>query len=131
MDRTPLWYDFAAVAFGGACGSMLRYMTSVLFARFGDLQQAHWGTLLVNLIGCLGIGLLVGFASSGHPLPPRIELLIRVGVFGGLTTFSSFGLELFVLASASRWRVALIYLLANVLGGLFMVALGYWVIARR
>lgn len=106
----------ALVAAGGAVGSVLRYLFS------GFLQQRAgfefpWGTLGVNLVGCLAIGFL-GAALTG-PLLLRNEyrLILIVGLLGGFTTFSAFGWETLALAREGRLHLALLNIgLSNGLG---------------
>lgn len=71
--------DAGLVALGGAIGSL---------ARWGLAQQlvGPWSTLLVNLSGCLLIGLLAGWLFDTHP---RLRLLLGVGALGGYTTFAT------------------------------------------
>jgi CrcB protein len=112
-----------AVAAGGAVGSLLRFLTSATVA-------AHWprhfylATLTVNIVGCFLIGFLSAFflLRSDIPLPLRTGVL--AGVLGGLTTFSSFSLEVLRLIEAGQFGVALGYLLGSVLGGLCAAWLG-------
>jgi CrcB protein len=112
-----------AVAIGGAAGSVLRFLTSALVV-------AHWprhyylATAAVNLLGCF----LIGFLSAYFLLRTDIPLVLRtgltIGVLGGLTTFSSFSLEVLRLIDAGQFAVALVYLLGSVLGGLCAAWLG-------
>lgn len=112
-----------AVAVGGALGSVARFLTSAWVA-------AHWprhfylATIAVNLLGCF----LIGFISAYFLLRTDIPLVLRtgitVGVLGGLTTFSSFSLEVLRLIEAGQFGVALSYLLGSVLGGLCAAWLG-------
>jgi CrcB protein len=104
-----------AVAVGGALGSVARFLTSAWVV-------AHWprhfylATIAVNLLGCF----LIGFISAYFLLRTDIPLVLRtgitVGVLGGLTTFSSFSLEVLRLIEAGQFGVALSYLLGSVLG---------------
>jgi len=102
---------FVLVAAGGALGSLARWGLS------GGMQQATgsafpWGTLVVNVIGCAAIGMLAAWAPRwGLPEPWRIGL--QVGVLGGFTTFSSFGLETFRLASGGAPGRAALYVVAT------------------
>lgn len=112
-----------AVAVGGALGSVARFLTSAWVV-------AHWprhfylATVAVNLLGCF----LIGFISAYFLLRTDIPLVLRtgitIGVLGGLTTFSSFSLEVLRLIEAGQFGVALIYLLGSVLGGLCAAWLG-------
>lgn len=106
-----------AVAAGGACGTLARFAT-------GNWVSAHWpqhfylATLLVNLVGCLLIGVLYGLflLRPDVPLPMRAGLI--VGVLGGFTTFSSFSLDTLRLLEGSQAPLALGYVAVSVLGGL-------------
>ncbi|MHA6493060.1 fluoride efflux transporter CrcB [Pseudomonas borbori] len=106
-----------AVAVGGALGCVLRFLTS-------SWMVAHWprhfylGTLAVNLIGCLLIGLLSGLFLLRTDLPLELRTGLTVGLLGGLTTFSSFSLEVLKLLEHGRLAEAAAYLICSMLGGL-------------
>lgn len=112
------------VMIGGAAGSALRYL-------FGRLALAllgpgfPWGTLGVNLIGGLAMGLLAGIlvrAMPGNSEPLR--LLIGVGVLGGFTTFSSFSLETVNMLQRGDVGVAALYVSASVVGAVLALFAG-------
>lgn len=94
------WVVFAAVAFGGALGAMLRYAVTQLCARPGDAPL--FAALAVNVVGCL----IAGFASVWLEarLGPNAWLkpLLLIGFAGSLTTFSAFGLDIVGLLRADR-----------------------------
>lgn len=114
--------DLAAVAAGGALGSVLRFVVTLAAqSRFG---AGAIGTILVNVIGCLLIGALTEAAILGADVPQRLQLAIRVGVLGGLTTFSTFGYESVVFATKYSTLAMFGYVAANVLLGLAAVWLG-------
>lgn len=106
-----------AVAAGGALGSVLRFLTSAWVV-------AHWprhyflATLAVNLLGCFAIGALSTFFLTRTELPLALRIGLTAGVLGGLTTFSSFSLEVLQLLENGRIGTALALLLASVAGGL-------------
>jgi len=77
------------VALGGALGSVARYGVGLAAARFLG-TGFPWGTLAVNVLGGLVIGVL---AARTTPESENIRLLVGVGVCGGFTTFSTFSLE--------------------------------------
>ena len=112
-----------AVAAGGAVGSVLRFFTSAWVV-------AHWprhyylATFAVNLIGCLAIGFLSALFLLRADIPLALRTGLTVGVLGGLTTFSSFSLEVLRLLEAGQFGVAICYLLCSVLGGLGAAWLG-------
>ncbi|MGD9690747.1 MAG: CrcB family protein [Phycisphaerales bacterium] len=108
--------DLLIVALGGAIGVMLRH-GAITLARpaFPDYPA---GTLIVNVLGCLVIGLLAGAWGSGPGgAPARLKLLVFTGVLGGFTTYSSFGLEFASMLREGRVGAALGHAaLMNVLG---------------
>ncbi len=80
------------VGVGGAAGAIARYLLSgVVQERAGGLFP--WGTLTVNVLGCLVMGLLAGLADARGFMTPGTRALLVVGVLGGFTTFSAFGNE--------------------------------------
>ena len=115
-----------AVAVGGAIGSLARHgVNHLLHVRWFTTRYPA-GTLAVNLAGCLVIGLLAGLLASNR-LAFRFywREFIFVGVLGGFTTFSTFGLDTFLLARTdSVWSAGLNVGL-QVIGGLAAVWLGY------
>ena len=110
---------------GGAAGAGLRW-------EFGRLALrrlgAHfpWGTLGVNLIGGLLMGLLAGTMMAHASANRPAWLLLAVGLLGGFTTFSAFSFDLFAMLERGRLGVALLYAAASVLGALGLLALGWW-----
>jgi CrcB protein len=84
------------------------------------------GTLIVNLIGCVVIGLLAGLLASGRiAMPLHWREFVFVGVLGGFTTFSTFGLDTFVLARTHSVGSAAFNVAVQVAGGLVAVWVGY------
>ena len=106
--------NFLLVMAGGAVGSAARYGAGKLtLAWLGP--DYPWGTLAVNLIGGLLMGLLAGvLARTGGSEHTR--LLIGVGVLGGFTTFSSFSLDTVLMIERGQWSVAITYALGSLLG---------------
>ena len=114
------------VALGGSLGAISRYLVS-LGARNLWGESFPLGTLLVNVIGCLLIGILAGIGMD--QLPPPLQKFMVVGLLGSLTTFSTFGLDTFELFQRQP-LLALGNIAANVLIGLAAVAAGYWLTVR-
>ena len=111
------------VAIGGAAGSVLRYLTSVVVQKY----YAHvfpLATLLTNLIGCLLIGIFVGWLSKNQLPDSNLKWLLITGFCGGYTTFSAFGLENVQLLQNGNSAYALLYIAASVIIGLAAVYLG-------
>jgi fluoride exporter len=116
---------WVAVAIGGATGSVARHGVNHL-AQVYALTRFPFGTVAVNLVGCFVIGLLSGLIASGRIAVPHLwREFVFVGLLGGFTTFSTFGLETFVLARTPSLGYAAINVAVQVVGGLFAVWLGY------
>jgi CrcB protein len=116
------------VLVGGAIGSLCRYWWSGLVAqRLGETFP--YGTLFVNLIGSLIIGLAGGFLNrmAGAPWEQPLRVFVAVGFCGGLTTFSSFSLQTLNLIAGNRWGAALVNILVSTTMCLGLVATGWWI----
>jgi len=115
-----------AVAIGGALGSLARHgVNHVVQTRWLALRFPI-GTAAVNLVGCLVIGLLAGLIASNRlTLGLYWREFIFVGVLGGFTTFSSFGLDTLTLTQSHSGSYAILNVALQVIGGLFAVWAGY------
>ncbi|MFP4250126.1 MAG: fluoride efflux transporter CrcB [Armatimonadota bacterium] len=114
--------ELMLVAVGGAAGAVTRYATAVLAVRLWG-ETFPWGTLIVNLAGCFMIGLVYAAGVEAGALGPRARLFVMTGLLGGLTTFSSFGLETSTLLMQGTSLYATLNILGNVVGGLLMFML--------
>ncbi|HKV98228.1 MAG TPA: fluoride efflux transporter CrcB [Vicinamibacterales bacterium] len=114
-----------AVAIGGALGSVARHaMNSFVSHRLTHAVPA--ATAIVNLIGCLVIGILTGLLVAGQiRMSMTARTFVFVGILGGFTTFSTFGLDTFTLMHEGRPLVAMANVLVQCVGGIAGVALGY------
>ena len=111
------------VAFGGAIGSVLRYLTSVFVQKY----YAHifpLATLLTNLIGCFLIGIFVGWLSKNQLPDSNLKWLLVTGFCGGYTTFSAFGLENVSLLQSGNSGWSFLYIAASIIAGLAAVWCG-------
>lgn len=114
--------NFLWVALGGALGSVLRYALGV---RFPIMQgQWPWATFGINTLGCLLIGILWAYCERSATLSLVVRPLLMVGVLGGFTTFSAFGLESLLIWRHGQPAMALGYMIASMLGGLLLAAAG-------
>src|SRR5690606_31151778 len=96
------------VGLGGGIGSAFRYLTSVLTDKY--IQTSFpWATFLVNVIGCLIIGILVGVFTKQQLQHTELKLLFITGFCGGFTTFSTFALENIKLFQSGNSLLALLY----------------------
>ncbi|MBT9370173.1 fluoride efflux transporter CrcB [Rhizobium sp. CSW-27] len=101
------------VAFGGAVGSVCRYLTGILMTRLLGMAFP-WGTLTVNVVGSFAIGFLTELVARKLNASMEMRLLIVVGFLGGFTTFSSFSLDTLALYERGATAAALAYILVSV-----------------
>ena len=118
--QTPLtmFINILLVGAGGAAGSVLRYLCQRSFNT-----QFPYGTLLVNILGCLAIGLLWGLFTRHTDEQKR--LLLVTGFCGGFTTFSSFTYEGVQMLMDKRFLPFLCYTVISVVTGLLATYTGF------
>lgn len=111
-----------AIAVGGAIGALLRYLVA---GQVGRVAGVHfpWGTLVVNLTGAFGIGLLNGLFEKWL-VSPHLKTFLLIGLLGAFTTFSTFGLETVRLIQGKEIDRALLYLFLSNGLGLLLVFVG-------
>jgi CrcB protein len=103
------------VFFGGAFGSVLRYLTNVAAEKLFP-ATFPWATLTVNIVGSTLLGAILAAASGDTPrLSPELRLLLGTGVMGGLTTYSTFNAEVLRSLQTGAPGRAAIYFAATVL----------------
>ena len=112
------------IAFAGLVGTLIRYWLSGLVARqYGETFP--WGTLVVNLIGCFLAGAIYYLSDERFLISPTLRTIILIGLLGGLTTFSSYGLQTFTLLRDGEIGLATLNIAVSNVLGLFMVWAGY------
>jgi fluoride exporter len=116
--------EFIAVALGGMIGSVARYGVSLVVSK--AWPSFHWplATLFVNVLGCFAIGMVAAATKRWQLLDTPFDLAVRVGILGGFTTFSAFGLEVVRLWQNDRALAASSVIIANIVFGLAAVVLG-------
>ena len=115
-----------AVAIGGAVGSLARHGVNHLVHTRWLLARLPIGTAIVNLTGCFVIGLLAGLIASNRLVVGLYwREFVFVGVLGGFTTFSTFGLDTFTLTQTHSGTYAIVNVALQVIGGLLAVWAGY------
>ena len=119
------------VGSGGFLGALARYGLSGLAQRQIPLATFPYGTLVVNLLGCLAIGVISGLADSRQLFGPEFRLFALIGILGGFTTFSTFGYETFAMLRDAEYLRAAANVGVQVLGGLALVWLGYTIATWR
>lgn len=112
------------VALGGAVGASLRYGVSVwLFKPGAVFPWATWG---INLSGCMLAGIFFALSQKYLILQQETRLFLMVGILGGFTTFSSFGLESFQLLKQGQLSMAFAYMASSVILGVLLLAFGFY-----
>jgi CrcB protein len=131
MMTTPALPPLAAsalVAAGGAIGAVARYQLGRLVTHVaGPTHAFPWGTLSVNLIGSLAMGVLLGWFARPTVAAETAEtmrLLIGVGLLGGFTTFSAFSAELVTMLHRGQMIDALIYGAVSLFAGMAALVAG-------
>lgn len=113
--------DFLWVGMGGLLGSVGRYGVTLLFIKT-LADRSFFATALVNLVGSLLIGMLIGQASKSSQVP---SLFLVTGICGGFTTFSAFSIDAIKLLKEGLYFSFFGYVTLSVIGGLICCAIGY------
>ncbi len=112
------------VAFGGAIGALMRYLTSLATVRIIGKSRVLTGTVAANSLGCLLAGILLGWVSVVEHPGENIVLFLTIGILGSYTTFSTFSLELSRLLK-KPYPELLTYLFLQMVVVIGLAALGY------
>lgn len=112
------------VAIGGGLGSVLRYIANIVVAK-NIPGKLHYATFTVNIIGCLLIGLLIGYLTKQSDTE-NLKLLLITGFCGGFTTFSTFGLENYSLLQSGNILTSLLYTAMSIIIGILFVGIGIY-----
>lgn len=111
------------IAFGGATGACLRYfLYQITLQLFG--KSFPFGTLLVNIVGSLMLGLVYALIEQGQLEIHVGRTLIGIGFIGALTTFSTFSLDTILLLQQGDWQKSILNILLNLICCLFAAWLG-------
>ena len=110
------------IAGGGAAGALLRYAAAGLVQRAAS-GTFPWGTLSVNLAGCLMLGALWAMFEA-LSVSPNVRALLGVGLLGAFTTFSTFSVESLNLLRDREYLLAGANVLGSCVGGLLLVWIG-------
>jgi len=116
-----------AVASGGAIGATLRLLINGMINKH-FIHPLPLGTLGVNLLGSLIIGMLFAYFHLNDHLSPHLKTFMITGILGALTTYSTFAIESFFLLEAGDYMHAFINMALNVFGTIFMAGIGYLLI---
>ena len=117
--------ELIAIALGGALGSVARYLLGEsVTGVMGDAFP--WGIFVVNVVGCLAIGVLFVLLVEQYPSGGVWRSLFMVGFLGAFTTFSTFSLQTLALVETGKWLAATNYAMGSLLSCLIAVAVGVW-----
>jgi fluoride exporter len=111
------------IALGGSIGSVLRYLTAVLLQKY-YATVFPLATFLVNVIGCLLIGVIMGWLEKNQLTNTNIKWLLVTGFCGGFTTFSAFSFENISLLQNGYYGWAFFYITSSIVLGIGAVWLG-------
>ena len=120
--------SFILVFLGGGLGSGLRYLVAIAMKQYSKILP--FGTFTVNMIGCLLIGLILGYAQKENTLTSNQTLLLATGFCGGFTTFSAFANENLELIRNGELFNFSIYAIGSVFLGIVLILIGYLLVNK-
>ena len=120
--------SFLLVFLGGGLGSGLRYLVTIAMNQYSKVLP--FGTFTVNILGCLLIGLVLGYAQKENTLTSNQTLLLATGFCGGFTTFSAFANENLELIKNGEIFNLSVYTIGSVLIGITAVFIGFYLTNR-
>ena len=120
--------SFLLVFLGGGLGSGLRYLVTIAMNQYSKVLP--FGTFAVNMIGCLLIGLVLGYAQKENTITSNQTLLLATGFCGGFTTFSAFASENLELIRNGELFNFSIYAIGSVFVGMLLILIGYLLVNK-
>ena len=120
--------SFLLVFLGGGLGSALRYLVASAMNQYSKVLP--FGTFTVNILGCLLIGLILGYTQKENTLTSNQTLLLATGFCGGFTTFSAFANENLELIKNGEILNFSVYTIGSILVGVLAVFIGFYLTNR-
>ena len=115
-----------AVALGGALGSVARHLVNLSMARSVPHLALPYATFVETVVGCFAIGLLAGLTAGQRlQLAEASRAFVFIGLLGGFTTFSTFGLDTLALLQSDLRALAMLNVVGQVVIGLLAVYTGF------
>jgi len=124
LIQSRIKMNWLLVALGGAIGASFRYSVALYLVKPATVFP--WATWSVNIVGCFLAGVFFAFSEKYIFLQNEVRLFLMVGILGGFTTFSSFGLETFMLLRQGEMVLALSYVLSSLIIGLIFLVIGFY-----
>lgn len=118
---------FFITGVGGFLGSGCRYLVQRLSAHYLPVSFP-FGTLFINVTGCLLIGFLFAAADRSRFFTPEIRMFLIIGLCGGFTTFSTFTLDAYHLLKGGQYLYVSVYIVLSVTLGILATIAGIWII---
>lgn len=115
----------SAVAVGGAFGAVARHLINIS-PLANTFQNFPFPTFVINVFGSFLVGFLLILLSDRFEVSEAFRMAVIVGFLGAFTTFSTFEMEIYGLASERNYAISLLYLLLSVAGGFFALLCGIW-----
>jgi len=115
------------VGTGGFIGTVARFLVS-RYVQFSSSSVFPWSTFVINVTGCLLIGMIYGISEKSDVLSTEIRLFLTVGICGGFTTFSTFSNDAFLLVRDQEWIRFALYTSLSLFIGLMAVYLGRFIV---
>ena len=116
--------SFLLVFLGGGLGSGLRYIITITINQYSKVLP--FGTFTVNMLGCLLIGMILGYAQKENTLSSNQTLLLATGFCGGFTTFSAFANENLELIKNGEIFNFSVYTIGSILIGILAIFIGFY-----
>ena len=107
------------VGLGGFVGAICRYLIGLI--QVNEVTTFPIKTFLINVIGCIVIGIITVAATKNSSINPQLVLFLKVGVCGGFTTFSTFALESVDLMKNGNVLISFLYVLGSVVVGIGVI----------
>ena len=121
------WQTILAIGSGGFIGAVLRaYLNGLISHKIP--HALPFGTLGVNLIGSFIMGILVAYFMYSSYFSLHVKSFLSTGILGALTTYSTFAIESFLLLEGGSITLAIINILLNVFGTIFMAGFGFYIV---
>ena len=121
------WQTLLAIGSGGFIGAVSRaYLNGLVSSKLP--HELPFGTLSVNLIGSFIMGILVSYFMYSTLISIHTKSFLTTGILGALTTYSTFAIESFLMLQAGSFTLAILNIILNVFGTIFMAGSGFYIV---